>query len=306
MKSISRIALVVAVVCFASGVAPAQQKSKPADEAAARAVDAKKAAAASDPAITETLGKTVDQARSKLESAANKATASAAGTKGTTKSAVPNPDDPSTWGKDEVHKLAIMDVKYGGDTRTIMFELFEKDAPRTVANFADNCASGAYNGLAIHRAIDSYLVQTGDPLSSDESARDRWGTGGEEKTIPAEIKRPHKLGAVAMARRSDKVNPDRKSNGYQFYFALGNMAALDSQYTVFGQVISGVETLERISRVPADSNDCPLERIEVKSIQVVDQKGPLLVLRETASGKRRYTKPAAAKGGLEKFIERIW
>lgn len=305
MKSFSRVALVVAV-CFASGVAPAQQKSKPADEAVSRAADAKKAAAASDPAITETLGKTVEQARGKLEAAANQATASAATTKGTTKSAVPNPDDPTTWGKDEVHKIAIMDVKYGGDTRTIMFELFEKDAPRTVANFADNCASGAYNGLAIHRAIDSYLVQTGDPLSSDESARDRWGTGGEEKAIPAEIKRPHKLGAVAMARRSDKVNPDRKSNGYQFYFALGNMATLDGQYTVFGQVISGVETLERISRVPADSNDCPLERIEVKSIKVVDQKGPLLVLRETPSGKRRFTKPAAAKSGLERFIERIW
>lgn len=306
MKSFSRIVVAVAV-CFAGSDLPAQDAAKPADDAAARAADAKKAAASSDPAITETLTKTVEKAKSKLESAADKATGAAATPKkGTTKSSVPDPSDPANWGKNEVHKLAIMDVKYGGDTRTIMFELFEKEAPRTVANFADNCASGSYNGLAVHRAIDGYLVQTGDPLSSDESARDRWGTGGEEKTIPAEIKRPHKLGSVAMARRGDKVNPSKKSNGYQFYFALGNMAALDGQYTVFGQVISGIETLERISRVPADSNDCPLERIEVKSIQVVDQKGPLLVLRETPSGKRRYTKPAAAKGGLEKFIERIW
>lgn len=304
MKSLSRF-LALAAVLSICGPLSAQEKSDPAGEAAARAADARKAAASSDPSITETLGKAADKAAGKLQSASDSPSAPPA-KKGTTKGKGRNPDDPTTWGKSEVHKLAVMEIMFGGAAQTVIFELHENDAPRTVGNFADNCASGAYNGLAVHRAIDSYLVQMGDPITADESARDRWGTGGEDKSVPAEIKLPHKLGAVAMARRGDKVNPERKSNGFQFYFALGNMAALDGQYTVFAQVVSGLEWLERISRVPADSNDCPLERIEIKSIKVVDQKGPLMVLRESSTGRRRLTKPDAAKSKVTRFIERIW
>ena len=302
MKSLSRSLLLVlaAVVC---GPALSQEKAESADEIAARAADARKAAASSDSSITETLNKLPAGAAGKVKSAVGSATSPK---KGSTKGSSRNPEDPAAWGKNEIHKLAVMDLKFGSDVQTIVFELFENDAPRTVSNFADNCASGAYNGLAVHRAIDSYLVQTGDPTTADDSARDRWGTGGEDKTVPAEIRRPHKLGSVAMARRGDKVNPEKKSNGFQFYFALGNMSGLNGQYTVFGQVVSGLDWLERISRVPADSNDCPLERIEVKSVKVVDQKGPLVVVTRTNTGKRRLTKPDAAKGSIERFIERIW
>ncbi len=286
-----------AALAAAIALTSAAQDAKPdlATDAAARAADAKKAAALSDPSITETLKKAAEGAPQ-----AKPFTTKKGGTKTNA------PTDPSKWGAEETHKIAVLDVTFGGETREIMFELFENDAPRTVANFADNASSGIYNGLAVHRAIDSYLVQTGDPLTSDESARDRWGTGGEDKQIPAEIKRRHTLGAVAMARRGDAVNPGRKSNGSQFYFVLGNMSGLDGSYTVFGQVVSGLDWLERISRAPADSNDCPLERIEVKSVKVFDQKGPLLVLRETPTGGRRYTKPSGAKGPVAKFLERVW
>jgi hypothetical protein len=102
------------------------------------------------------------------------------------------------------------------------------------------------------------------------------------------------------------VNPSHASNGYQFYFTLGNLSGLDGSYTVFGQVVSGLETLQAISRVPVDSNDCPLSRVEVKSIRVVDQKGPLIVMKETSGSRHRYTKPTAAKGALTRFIERVW
>jgi cyclophilin family peptidyl-prolyl cis-trans isomerase len=300
MKSIpiSRLAFIALLAAAQAGFAQTAGEKPSAIESAARAAAEKAAASGTQPSLVDTAKKAAEGAVSKAGTQKK--------TLGVAKTSTPNPDDPATWGKDEVHKIAVMDVEYGGETQQVMFELFDKDAPRTVANFEKNCAETAYNGLAIHRAIDSYLVQTGDPLTSDESARERWGTGGEDKLIPAEIKRPHKLGAVAMARRSDRVNPEKKSNGYQFYFALGNMGALNGQYTVFGQVISGLEVLERISRVPADSNDCPLERIEVKSIKVVDQKGPLLVLRETMTGKRRYTKPTGAKGPFERFLERVW
>jgi cyclophilin family peptidyl-prolyl cis-trans isomerase len=212
--------------------------------------------------------------------------------------------DPAAWGPEDIHKLAVMDLKVGRETYSIMFELFPSDAPQTVSNFISNADSNFYNGLAVHRAIDSYLVQTGDPLTADNEARDKWGTGGQDR-LPAEIKRSHKLGAVAMARRNDNVNPQRKSNDSQFYFVLGNMTGLDGQYTVFGQVVAGLDALESISRVPTDSNDAPLERIEIKSLRVVDHKGPLVVVKSTGST-RKFTKPASAKSSLERFLERIW
>ncbi len=214
--------------------------------------------------------------------------------------------DPAKWGKNQTHKLAVMDVEFDGRTETIMFELFPSAAPKTVANFAENCSAGAYKGLAFHRAIDGYLVQTGDPYTSDDSRRSEWGLGGEDKTVPAEIKLPHKTGSVAMARRGDGVNPDRHSNGYQFYFALGNMSNLDGSYTVFGQVVSGLDILQAISRVPADSNECPLSRVAVKGVRVIDQKGPLVVMHEGSTTHRHYTKPSAAKGTLTRFLEKIW
>jgi cyclophilin family peptidyl-prolyl cis-trans isomerase len=243
-----------------------------------------------------------------IQEATKKTTPTAATAK--KKTTTTKKDDPSQWSKETVRKLAVMDVEFGGGTQTIMFELLEKDAPGTVDNFIQNCQSKSYDNLAIHRAIDGYLVQTGDPLTSDDSQRSNWGTGGGNKTIPGEFKVPHSLGCVAMARLGDKVNPGRASNAYQFYFGLGNMGSLNGTYTVFGKVVSGIETLQQISQTPADSNDCPIQRIEVKSIKVIDHKGPLISMRNTGYGSdnkgRRYTKPASAKSGWERALERIW
>lgn len=209
--------------------------------------------------------------------------------------------------KNKVHVVAIMDVSFGNDSGgEVLFELFPEDAPKTVENFRANADKGLYNGMAVHRAIKNYLVQTGDPASKDDNARDKWGLT-EEATLPAEIKRPHTLGAIAMARRGDKVNPERKSDGSQFYFVLGNMSAMDGQDTVFGQVVAGLDVLRRISRSVTDSNDCPVERIEIKRLSVVDQKGPVSnLVTTTTHGKKRITKPDSLKGPMERFLERIW
>lgn len=244
----------------------------------------------------------VKKVEDKVQKEAKKVASS--GRKGTPKSPGRDVKDPAGWGPNETHKLAVVDLKIGRETSTVMFELFSSEAPKTVANFVANSDSKLYDGLAVHRAIDGYLVQTGDPLTSDEGARDKWGTGGQDR-LPAEIKRSHKLGAVAMARRGDKVNPSRLSNDSQFYFVLGNMTGLDGQYTVFGQVVEGLDVLESISRVPTDSNECPLERIEISALKVVDHKGPLVESNATGSG-RKYTKPFAAKGALERLLERVW
>lgn len=208
---------------------------------------------------------------------------------------------------EESHTLAVMNVTFGGDQRQIVIKLLPEAAPKTVENFVENVKKGIYEGMAFHRAVDDYLVQTGDPASKDNDARDQWGLT-EEYTIPGEFKLPHDAGSVAMARRGDKVNPGRKSNGTQFYFAVGDMSSLNGQYSVFGKVVVGLDDLREMSRVAADSNDCPLERVEIKSIKVVEQKGPLVSMGSSSANKnkRGTSKPDSLKGPFEKFLERVW
>jgi cyclophilin family peptidyl-prolyl cis-trans isomerase len=205
----------------------------------------------------------------------------------------------------EVHTLAIMEVEFGGDKHQIVFELLRAKAPKTVQNFIDNVDKGIYPGMAFHRAVDDYLVQTGDPASKDDDKREMWGLS-QEYTIPGEFALPHVSGSVAMARRGDKVNSSRKSDGTQFYFALGNMSGLNGQYSVFGQVVSGLEDLKQMSKVVTDTNDCPLERVEITKIKVVEQKGPLVTMNSSGGKGKRMTKPEAAKGTFEKLLERVW
>jgi hypothetical protein len=104
----------------------------------------------------------------------------------------------------EVHTLAVMTVEFGGGEHQVVFELLGDKAPKTVQNFVDNVDRGTYSGMAFHRAVDDYLVQTGDPASKDDAAREKWGLT-QESTIPGEFKLPHVSGSVAMARRGDKV-----------------------------------------------------------------------------------------------------
>jgi cyclophilin family peptidyl-prolyl cis-trans isomerase len=203
----------------------------------------------------------------------------------------------------EVHTVAVMTIEFGGEEHQVMFELLGNAAPKTVQNFVGNVEKGIYSGMAFHRAVDDYLVQTGDPVSKDDASRDNWGLS-QEYTIPGEFKLPHVTGAVAMARRGDKVNPKRQSDGTQFYFVLGNMSALNGQYAVFGQVYSGLDALKKLSRVATDSNDCPLERVEIKSLKIIEQKGPLVSV--TSKGKKSIIKSEAGMNGFEKFLYRVW
>ena len=211
---------------------------------------------------------------------------------------------PADIERNKEHTLAVIEVNLSGSTEQILVELFPESAPKTVENFIKNANEGIYKGQAFHRAIKDYLAQVGDPLSKDPTAREKWGLS-QEYTIPGEPKLPHVIGSVGMARRSDKVNPKQESDGTQFYFAAGNLSALNGTYTVFGQVVSGLDVVKRISEVPADSNDCPLGRVEIKSIKVITQKGPLVALVK-AGKKKRYTRPEALKGPFEKFMDRIW
>ena len=161
--------------------------------------------------------------------------------------------------------VAVFKLDVFGQTRRLVIQLYPADAPFTVANFQENIRRNYYDGMAIHRVIPNYLVQMGDPQSKDPRTRAGWGTGGLETTLPAEIKLRHRLGTVGMARLDDATNATRQSSGSQFYITTGDMRKFDGKYTIFGQVIQGYDTLQTISELPADENDNPYQRIQIKA-----------------------------------------
>lgn len=168
-------------------------------------------------------------------------------------------------------EVAVLDIRVGKEkaTERVVIEFYEEAAPRTVANFKELVRSRFYNGTAFHRAFPGIMLQGGDPLSRKKD-RSNVGTGGPGYTIPLEISnRKHVPGAVAMARLPDKINPARVSNGSQFYFVLAPMPDLDRQYTVFGNVIAGREALEAISKKATDTNDYPVDRVEIVKAHIV-------------------------------------
>ena len=169
--------------------------------------------------------------------------------------------------------VALVTLRVGKDKTPQQFaiEFYEAEAPGTVENFKKLARRKFYNGLAIHRAFPHILVQMGDPLT-ERKDRTNVGTGGPGYTIPAEIRRKHTKGAVAAARLPDKINPSRHSNGSQFYICLSPQPSYDGQYTVFGHVIWGLETLDALSTKPVDSNDYPVQRVEIQSVKIMPRE----------------------------------
>lgn len=126
------------------------------------------------------------------------------------------------------------------DFGTMKVAMFTKDAPLNVTNVANLAIKGFYNGLTFHRIEPGFVVQGGDPKGN--------GTGGPGYTVPAEIKRKHEKGSMAMARLGDAVNPEKRSSGSQFYFCLQPLPMLDGQYTVIGKIIEGMDVLEKLGQ----------------------------------------------------------
>lgn len=169
-------------------------------------------------------------------------------------------------------------------------------------NFLKLVEQKFYDSLLFHRVIDGFMIQGGDPDSKKAQQGQVLGSGGPGYTIPAEIlpKYYHKKGALAAARTSDQVNPTRRSSGSQFYIVTGRVYTdkelnsleerlntkfteeqrkdyttiggapfLDGQYTVFGEVVSGIDVAVSISRVPRDKNDRPLEDVRIIKMEIL-------------------------------------
>lgn len=132
----------------------------------------------------------------------------------------------------DAENALLLKIK-GGD---VVIEMYPDDAPKHVARIKELVRSGFYNGLKFHRVIDGFMAQTGCPYGT--------GTGGSGKKLKAEFnRRPHVRGTVSMARAMD---PD--SGDSQFFICFADAPWLNGQYTVWGEVVSGMEFVDMIKR----------------------------------------------------------
>ena len=180
--------------------------------------------------------------------------------------------------------------------------LLYDETPLHRDNFIKLATNRVFDGLLFHRVIENFMIQGGDPTSKDAEPGKMLGDGTLGYNIPAEF-RPelfHKRGALCAAREGDMVNPKKESSASQFYIVqgrvwnteeldnlqkrmkreisaeqrdvystLGGTPFLDGEYTVFGEVIEGMEVVDKIAAVKCDKNDRPLEDVRIEKVIVI-------------------------------------
>ena len=188
--------------------------------------------------------------------------------------------------------LVLIETEFGN----MLVQLFD-ETPAHRDNFIKLAESGYYDGLLFHRVINGFMLQGGDPESRGAAPNQSLGTGGPGYTLDAEIKPniAHVKGALAAARQGDAINPEKKSSGSQFYIVDGKSVTeaqlkqnelryeirypegaknlylrdggtpfLDQQYTVFGQVIEGLDVIDAIASTPTNRGDRPKTDVSMK------------------------------------------
>jgi peptidyl-prolyl cis-trans isomerase B (cyclophilin B) len=196
-------------------------------------------------------------------------------------------------------KQCLVEIQTSMGTLTV--RLYD-ETPLHRDNFIKLAESGFYEGTLFHRVINGFMIQGGDPDSKNAPAGKRLGIGGPGYTVPAEFVDTlvHIKGALAAARQGDAVNPKKESSGSQFYIVQGRPVPagqldglemqkrikyseasravlttqggtpfLDMDYTVFGQVVKGLEIIDEIARVKTDGADRPQEDVKILSVRVI-------------------------------------
>ena len=167
--------------------------------------------------------------------------------------------------KEEIKKMAgtkaVIETKFGN----IELKFFPDVAPNHVNNFIELAKKGFYDGTIFHRVIPGFMIQGGDPNSKSPD-KSKHGMGGPGYAVKAEFNaKSHKKGILSAAR---SASPD--SAGSQFFICVADAPFLDRQYTVFGEVVSGMEVADKIVSQPKDRNDNPNERIEMK-VKIIEK-----------------------------------
>ena len=198
-------------------------------------------------------------------------------------------------------------VKISTTMGDITVRLYD-ETPQHRDNFVKLASEGFFNGTLFHRVIKDFMIQGGDPESKGAPAGKNLGSGGPGYNIPAEIQPAlfHKRGALSAARLGDEVNPTKESSGSQFYIVWGKVYTkdelqaykeyykrrfgkelqltpeqetayttvggsphLDGEYTVFGEVVNGLEVVENIQNVKCDENDRPIEDVRILKVEII-------------------------------------
>lgn len=163
---------------------------------------------------------------------------------------------------------------------TMRVKLYSR-TPKHRDNFKKLVAEKYYDDIRFHRVIEGFMIQAGDPFSRDTSLINMWGQGGPDYTVPAEFVNEywHKKGALAAARKGDMANPMKASSGSQFYIVHDENACLhlDGQYSIFGEVIEGLDVIDKIAAVPVDRMDRPYEDVKIITVKpvVVEPETPV-------------------------------
>ena len=172
-----------------------------------------------------------------------------------------NSDSSDSTSASSADPIAVIETTYG----VIVIQLFPDVAPGHVDNFVRLANEGYYDGTTFHRVIPGFMIQGGDPNSKDDD-RSNDGQGGHSANGPntfvnAEFSQDltHKRGILSMARAQDP-----NSAGSQFFIVVADSNFLDRQYSIFGEVIEGMDVADKIVNVKKDSNDNPLDKVTMK------------------------------------------
>lgn len=143
----------------------------------------------------------------------------------------------------------------------IVIRLLPELAPQHVKLFRNTARIGNFDGTIFHRIIQGGIIQGGDPTTKDPKKAALYGTGGLGILKAEFSERPFLRGTVAAARQPSS----KDSGGTQFFICLRDQPALKGQYTIFGEVVAGLDVADRISQTPVDG-DKPRDRIEIKKV----------------------------------------
>jgi peptidyl-prolyl cis-trans isomerase B (cyclophilin B) len=162
------------------------------------------------------------------------------------------------FSSEEVKKMSEQQAIIHTTLGDITLKFFPDVAPNHVNNFIELAKKGFYNGTTFHRVVPKFVIQGGDPNTKSPD-RSKHGMGGPGYQVKAEFNsKPHLRGTLSMAR---STHPD--SAGSQFFICVADASFLDRQYTVFGEVVKGMEVVDKIVSQPRDGNDNPKDRIEM-------------------------------------------
>ena len=168
--------------------------------------------------------------------------------------------------EDLQNKQAVLETSYG----TIVMDLLADAAPTHVAHFITRVVKGAYDGTVFHRVVAMGIIQGGDPLSTDPTQQELYGSGGLGVLRLETNSERHTRGAVSAVL----VSGDPDSGGSQFFICITDQPAIDGRYTIFARVREGIAVAQKISLVPANANGMPEERLEILRAFIRDTPPP--------------------------------